>query len=155
MKLRNERLREIIREEAAELILHGISDPRLGFCTVTKVDLSNDLSFCKIHISVLGDSGVKNRTMDALNNARGLIQVHIAKRLKTRTTPHVTVELDESIEKQFAIAEKIREARATDTDAGADTAEVKDADDDDEEDDEIDEDSDSEHDEDEKDKDEK
>ncbi|HYF48294.1 MAG TPA: 30S ribosome-binding factor RbfA [Planctomycetota bacterium] len=118
MKLRTERLKEMIREETAELILHGISDPRLGFCTVTKVDLTNDLAYCKIHVSVLGDEGVKSRTMAALKDARGLIQVHVAKRMKTRTTPHVTVELDESIEKQFAIMDKIREARASDSDGG-------------------------------------
>jgi len=123
MKLRTERLKEMIREATAELILHGISDPRLGFVTVTKVDLTNDLAYCKIHVSVLGDEGVKSRTMAALRDARGLIQVHIAKRMKTRTTPHVTVELDESVEKQFAIMEKIREARASDTDAGKSTLE--------------------------------
>jgi ribosome-binding factor A len=126
MKLRTERLKEMIREETAELILHGISDPRLGFCTVTKVDLTNDLAYCTIHVSVLGDEGVKSRTMAALQDARGLIQVHVAKRMKTRTTPHVTVELDESVEKQFAIMEKIREARASDSDGGKSEAATED-----------------------------
>jgi ribosome-binding factor A len=130
MNVRNERLKEVIREEAAELILHHISDPRLGFCTVTKIDLTNDLAYCKIHVSVLGDAAVKSRTMKALQDARGLVQVHIAKRMKTRTTPHVTIELDESIEKQFNIMEKIREARASDSDGGKSTAEpARDADD--------------------------
>ena len=118
MSIRIERLKEMIRVEAAELILHGISDPRLGFCTVTKVELTNDLAYCKIHVSVLGEEGVKSRTMRALNDARGLIQSHIARRMKTRTTPHVTVELDESIERSFTILNKIKEARASDPDGG-------------------------------------
>src|SRR4051794_23898827 len=118
MSLRNEKLRELIREEAAELILHKLTDPRLGFCTVTGVDLTNDLSYCTIHISVLGDDGVKSRTMHALNDARGLIQSHIGKRMRTRTTPRVSVELDESIERSFGVLEKIKEARASDSDAG-------------------------------------
>ena len=121
MQLRNERLKEVIREEAAELILHKLTDPRLGFCTVTKVDLTNDLSYCTVHVSVLGDAGVKSRTMHALQDARGLIQKHIANRMKTRTTPHVEIELDESIERSFAVFEKIREARLTDTDGGKST----------------------------------
>jgi ribosome-binding factor A len=123
MPIRIERLKEMIREEAAELILHGISDPRLGFCTVTKVDLTNDLAYCKIHVSVLGGEAAKSRTLHALNDARGLIQAHIARRMKTRTTPHVSVELDESIERSFAIMEKIKEARASDSDGGKGEAE--------------------------------
>ncbi len=118
MRVRNERLKEVIREVAAELILHGLTDPRLGFCTVTKIDLTNDLSYCTIHVSVLGEPAVKSRTMHALQDARGLIQSHVADRMKTRVTPRVTIELDESIERSFSILNKIKEARASDTDGG-------------------------------------
>jgi ribosome-binding factor A len=118
MSVRNERLKELIREEAASMILHHLTDPRIGFCTVTRVDLTQDLSACTIHVSVLGEAGVKSRTMHALQDARGLIQSHVGKRMKTRTTPRVSIELDETIEKTFEIEKKIREARATDSDAG-------------------------------------
>jgi len=121
MKMRTERLKEVIREEAAETILQDLSDPRIGFCTVTRVDLTNDLSYCTIHVSVMGEPGVKSRTMHALNDARGLIQSKIAKRLKTRTTPHLTIELDDSIEKSFSVLEKIKEARTSDPDGGEST----------------------------------
>ena len=122
MRLRIERLREVIRETAAEVILHELTDPRIGFCTVTKVELSDDLSHCDIHVSVLGDDGVKSRTLHGLQNARGVIQKRIAGQLKTRTTPHVNIQLDESIEKSFAVMEKIREARASDSDGGENIA---------------------------------
>jgi ribosome-binding factor A len=118
MKLRIERLKEIIRETAAEVILHELSDPRIGFCTVTRVELVDDLSACTIHVSVLGSEGVKSRTLHGLNDAKGVIQKQLARQLKTRTTPHVKIELDESIEKSFALSEKIREARASDSDGG-------------------------------------
>lgn len=118
MKLRIERLREIIRETAAEVILHELTDPRIGFCTVTRVELSDDLSHCDIYVSVLGNDGVKSRTMHGLDNARGVIQKRIAGQLKTRTTPHVNIELDETIEKSFAVAQKIKEARESDSDGG-------------------------------------
>jgi ribosome-binding factor A len=136
--MRNERLKEVIREEAAQTILHDLTDPRIGFCTVTHVELTNDMSYCTIHVSVMGDEGVKSRTMHGLKAARGLIQSRIAKRLKTRTTPHVTIELDESIEKSFAVLNKIKEARQTDSDggvgdaSGVDAAKRSDSDEDDE-----------------------
>lgn len=119
MSMRNERLKEVIREEAAETITQGLSDPRIGFCTVTRVELTADLAYCTVHVSVLGDKGVKSRTMHALQDARGLLQSRIARRMKTRTTPHLTIELDESIERSFAILDKIKQARASDPDGGA------------------------------------
>jgi ribosome-binding factor A len=134
MSVRNERLKEVIREESAEVILQHLTDPRIGFCTVTRVELTNDMSYCTIHVSVFGDEAAKSRTMHGLQDARGLLQKRIAKRLKTRTTPHVTIELDESIEKSFSVISKIREARASDPDAGKSTAEVPVEDSDDEDD---------------------
>ena len=74
---------------------------------------------------MLGAQGVKSRTLHALRDARGLIQSRIARRMKTRTTPHVTVELDESIERSFAIMDKIREARASDPDGGKPAVEAQ------------------------------
>ena len=105
MKLRTERLREVIRETAAEIILHELVDPRIGFCTVTRVELTHDLSHCSIFVSVLGSDGVKSRTMHGLTDARGLIQRAVAKQLKTRVTPHIDIKLDETIEKVFAVSE--------------------------------------------------
>jgi len=116
--MRNERLKEVIREEAAETITQGLADPRIGFCTVTHISLTDDLSYCTVHVSVLGDRAVKSRTMHALQDARGLLQSRIARRMRTRTTPHVEVELDESIERSFVLLDKIKQARASDPDGG-------------------------------------
>lgn len=144
MSLRIERLKEVIREEAAETITQDLADPRVGFCTVTKIELTNDLAYCKVFVSVIGSDGVKSRTMKALKSARGLIQAKIAKRLKTRTTPHVEMVLDESMEKAFGVLEKIKQARATDSDGGktAMSADTSLGDDDDDFDDDDDEDED-------------
>src|ERR1043165_7827387 len=118
MKLRIERLKELIRETAAEVILHELTHPRLGFCTLTRPALADDLSHCTIYVSVLGDQKAEAKTMYGLQDARGLIQKRIAGQMKTRTTPHVKLELDETIEKTFEIMAKIKEARASDPDGG-------------------------------------
>jgi ribosome-binding factor A len=119
MRIKTERLKEMIREEAAELITMHLSDPRIGFCTVTRVELTGDLSYARIHVSVLGNPAQKRTTMRGLQDARGLIQSRIASRMKTRTTPHVEIVLDESIERTFRIMDTIRAARASDPDHGA------------------------------------
>jgi ribosome-binding factor A len=118
MGIRNERLKEVIREESAQTITQDLADPRLGFCTVTRVTLTDDLAYCTVYVSVLGNEGAKSRTMHALQDARGLLQARIARRMKTRTTPHVTIELDETIEHSINILSKIKEARASDPDGG-------------------------------------
>ena len=123
MSVRLERIKAVIKEEVAELILHDLSDPRIGFCTVTRVELTNDLSFSTIHVSVLGDDAQKNKTIRGLQDARGLIQKRVASRLKTRTTPHIEIELDDSVERAFRVMDKIKEARATDPDGGKSTEE--------------------------------
>jgi ribosome-binding factor A len=150
MRSRTERLKEVIREEAAEMITQELSDPRIGFCTVTRIELSNDLSFATIHVSVLGGDADKRTTIRGLQDARGLIQRRVASRLKTRTTPHIEIKLDETIEKTFHIMEKIKEARASDPDGGKSTQPtepdpsttnaVGDEEEEDEEEDEVDED---------------
>ena len=118
MPIRLERLKELIREVSAEFILHELSDPRIGFCTVTRVDLTQDLAHCIIHISILGDEVQKRTTLRGLADARGILQSHVAKHLRTRTTPLLEIRLDESIERTFDILDKIREARASDSDGG-------------------------------------
>lgn len=118
MGVRIERLKEVIRETAAEVILNELNDPRIGFVTVTQVDLSPDLSHAVISVSIFGSEAQKRTTMRGLQTARGRVQSRIASRMQTRVTPHIAFELDESIEQAFRIQEKIREARASDPDGG-------------------------------------
>jgi ribosome-binding factor A len=118
MSIKIERLKEMIREEAAELITTHLNDPRIGFCTVTRVELSRDLSHATLHVSVFGAEAQKRTSLRGLQDARGLIQSRIARRMRTRTTPHVEIRLDESIERAFRILDRIKEARASDPDHG-------------------------------------
>jgi ribosome-binding factor A len=118
-KIRIERLKALIHEEASRTILYDLNDPRIGFVTVTGVSLTEDLAYAKIKVSVYGTASQKRTTMRGLSSARGYLQSVIAKRMHTRTTPSISFELDESIERAFRIEEKIKEARASDPDGGA------------------------------------
>jgi len=111
---RIERLKKVILRKASDVILYQLHDPRLGFVTLSKVDLTDDLRYATIYYSVIGDDAERSKTGHALENARGYIQKEIARALQTRVTPHIRFKYDESIEGALRIARKIDEAVAED-----------------------------------------
>ena len=109
-----ERLKKVILRKASDVVLYQLHDPRLGFITLSKVDLSDDLRYATIYYSVMGDDAVKSRTRHALEAARGYIQKAIGSALKTRVAPHVRLQYDESIEGVMRISRLIDETIAGD-----------------------------------------
>ena len=116
---RRERIARIIREEASRVVLYELGDPRIGFVTVTKVKVSQDLSHARVYVSVYGDEGEREETMKALHRAACVVQRACGPRLKTRTIPHVEFEFDPSIEGAIHMSQLISKARASDADGGA------------------------------------
>lgn len=92
-----EKLVELIKRRISAIVLHKLKDPRIGFITITKIDLSRDLKDCKVFYSVLGSKGEITRTTHAINNARGFIQREVAKTLRTRVMPKIVFVVDESV----------------------------------------------------------
>ena len=105
------RVNEEILKEVAELIRTEMKDPRVSnMTTVTKVDTTNDLKHCKIHVSVLGDENQKKETIDGLQSASGFIRKRLAETINLRYTPNVKFILDESAEYSIKISKLIDEA---------------------------------------------
>jgi ribosome-binding factor A len=102
-KGRARRVAEQMKEEIAELI-RALKDPRIGFASVVKVDLSNDLSTAKVYISVLGEDESKANTIKGLQSAGGYVRSELARRLQIRHTPSLQFLLDDSIEHGARIA---------------------------------------------------
>ncbi len=93
------RINEEIMKEVSQIIRGELKDPRISTVTsVVKVETTNDLKFCKIYVSVLGDQEQKKSVMDGLKSAGGFIRKQIASRINLRNTPEVTFVHDESIE---------------------------------------------------------
>jgi len=111
---RIERLKKVILRKASDVILYELHDPRLGFVTLSKVDLTDDLRYATIYYSVIGADADRSKTGHALEAARGYIQKEIARALQTRVTPHIRFKYDESIEGALRISRKIDEAVAED-----------------------------------------
>lgn len=96
-KIRAGRVGEQIKKELSQLIQSELKDPRIGFVTVTGVDVTNDLSQAKVYLSVLGDNEQKNNTLKALEKANGFLRSELGKRIRLRHTPELIFKFDESI----------------------------------------------------------
>ena len=97
--VRQQRVREAYKQELGRLIQRQLKDPRIGFVSVTDVDISGDLRQAKVYVSVLGDGESKRKTMEALEGARTYLRTEMGKRVRLRYTPELFFFLDESIER--------------------------------------------------------
>ena len=97
-KQRPERVQEAIRQEISMIVQGQIKDPRIGFITITKVDLTKDLRYARIYFSVLGKNADKNKALKGLNSAKGYIKGLIADRVKLRLVPELSFRIDDTIE---------------------------------------------------------
>ncbi len=95
---RQKRVSELIQREVSVILQQEMQDPRIGFVTVTKVLISQDLKHSKILISILGDDTAKKTSMEAINNSIGRIKELLASRIKLRYMPTIQFQLDTSIE---------------------------------------------------------
>lgn len=98
MSLRSTRVGEQMKKELGEIIGRKIKDPRIGFVTVTDVQVTGDLQQATVFISVLGDEKQKEETLKGLEKAAGFIRSEIGQRIRLRKTPEIEFEFDESIE---------------------------------------------------------
>lgn len=102
------RISEEIRKVVSELLLTDLKDPRINSMTsVTEVEVTNDLSYAKIYISVLGSEKEKEETLKGLNSAKGFVRKEISKTLSIRHTPMPLFVLDESIERGMHLSQLI------------------------------------------------
>ncbi len=95
--MRLERVNQLIREEISLLLQRELKDPRLGFVTVTEVDVAKDLRTAKVYVSVLGSETEWQASLAALESARGYIRNLLAPRLRLRAIPHFTFHPDRSM----------------------------------------------------------
>jgi len=95
---RQERVQSALKREISNIIHDELKDPRLGFITVTKVELTKDLRYAKIYYSVLGQDQDYERTKKALDSALGFIRRLVAQRISMRFAPEIAFKEDRSSE---------------------------------------------------------
>lgn len=104
-QLRVEKVQEFIKQEVSKIILNDLKDPRIGFVTVTQVDVTGDLRSAKIYVSLMGSDDQKAATWAGLQKALGYVRSEIGKRIRLRMTPEITFQLDESLDYSSKIQE--------------------------------------------------
>lgn len=95
---RLERVNQLVKEEISTLLLRELKDPRLGFVTVTEVDVTPDLKQAKVYVSVLGPEEQWVSSFKALESARGFVWSWLRKHLDLRVTPALLFRPDRSME---------------------------------------------------------
>lgn len=91
------RVGEQMKKELGDIISRKIKDPRIGFVTVTDVQVTGDLQQAKVYISVLGDEEQRENTLKGLAKAKGFIRTEIGQRIRLRKTPELFFEFDETM----------------------------------------------------------
>ncbi len=94
---RSQRVSDLLREEIAEIVIHRLKDPRIGFVTITGVDVTDDIKIAKIYVSIFKDED-KKTTLEILNSAKSFIRSELSKRIRMKSIPSIEFRLDTSIE---------------------------------------------------------
>ncbi|SER07556.1 ribosome-binding factor A [Gracilibacillus ureilyticus] len=108
-ELRASRVAEQMKKELGDIISRKIKDPRVGFVTITDVEVTGDLQQAKVFISVLGDEKKRQDTLIGLAKAKGFIRSEIGKRIRLRKTPELSFDFDDAMERGNRIEDLLRQ----------------------------------------------
>ncbi|WIG57983.1 MAG: Ribosome-binding factor A [Ktedonobacterales bacterium] len=114
---RQDQLGEVIAHELSDLIRTRLKDPRVGFASITDVEVTQDIRHAKVFVSVMGSEEEQRETLATLEHASGFLRHELAQRLTVRHTPDLLFRLDTSIERGTHVLGLINQVSA----AGAST----------------------------------
>ena len=105
---RIDKVASVVRQIVSEAIRDRLQDPRVSSMTsVTRVEVSPDLDWARVHVSILGSAAVQKTTMAALTSAAGYIQGILARSLHTRQCPRLVFLLDDSLKRSNEVMQMI------------------------------------------------
>ena len=106
---RKDRVGHLVQMELGQLVLTRLKDPRLGFVTITHVDMSADLRSACVYYSVIGDEKKKKDTKTALEKSAGFLQARIGEAIQMRCTPKLIFRYDDSFDRGVEVDNVIRD----------------------------------------------
>ena len=119
--IKNTRINMEVQRELSEIIRGGVKDPRIHpMTTVVSAEVTPDLKFCKVYISVLGSEEAGKETIQGLKSAEGYIRRELARRVNLRNTPKLQFIFDQSIEYGVNMSHLIDQVAKADGNGGED-----------------------------------
>lgn len=109
---RRERVAEAIRREVAGILRFELADPRVGRATVTRVELTGDLTLARVYVSVYGSDADQKETLAVLDRARGRVRTLLGSRVRLRATPEIRFVFDPSVEFSIRLEQILDQERA-------------------------------------------
>lgn len=97
-QLRVAKLQELMKQEISQIILRELKDPRIGFVTVTQVEVTGDLREAKVYVSLMGSEHQVEDCWRGLQSSLGYIRREIGRRIRLRFTPEIAFALDKSLD---------------------------------------------------------
>ena len=108
---RKDKVAEAVRQEVSLIVHDVLKDPRLGFVTITRVEMADDLSYAKIFFSVLGKEEDYKKTKEALDSALGFIRKLVSERINLKFAPEIAFYEDRSSEYSVRIEQVLNEIK--------------------------------------------
>jgi ribosome-binding factor A len=109
MSQRTERIDELLRQEIGEILAREVSDPRIGFATITEVETTPDLRHARVWVSVIGQHGEREETIVALGRAMSFVRRELGRRLRLKRIPELHVRLDDTAERGTRVLQLLHE----------------------------------------------
>lgn len=119
---RAQRVGVLVRQEVASMLTNGLKDPRLGFVSVIAVEMSPDLHYANVHVSLFGNDKERKSSLIALRNSAGWIRRNLGKNLRLRVTPEVRFFEDTSLDEVYHLEEVLKKIRPAEPSAPDDAA---------------------------------
>jgi ribosome-binding factor A len=108
---RSERVSDLLKREIGDIVEKDLKDPRIGFVTIMKVEVSADLRHARVFFSVFGEPRIQEETWRGLDSAKFFIQGEVGRRLRLRYTPELSFQFDHSVEHGLHISNLIKTLR--------------------------------------------
>ena len=108
------RLDHEIQRAVAKIIAEDVKDPRMGFVTVTRCEITTDMKECKVFVSVIGDRHVARQSLEALNHAARFIRGELGNAIDLRYTPNLTFVEDRTTERAIELSKTLASVKVID-----------------------------------------
>jgi ribosome-binding factor A len=105
MQHRDKRVADAIKDVVAEIVTNELSDPNIGFVTITRCHITRDLKEATVYFTVLGDDARRKLAMEHLEHAKGFVRHRLGQRIQLRYLPALSFRLDELLAQEMRVSE--------------------------------------------------